>query len=325
MKKLLFSLSLLCIIYAIAFTQGNYSQWNGKTWEQLDGNGKMVQLNPAITSFSIIEVDNINIKVNVEPTSKKYALGVSVDGNLKDFFRLKQVGDTLQLTMDYSGGKYPRWLSSSHILLNVSAPSLEVLVNKGNSKTEVNLQNQPSFKIVADGNPDITLTGKVKTLDLQLTGNAAVKAGKLFAEKINLSAKGNSEIEVNAKEVGEKSMEGNNDISNLFYTPQKKVASEENSNDKQVLSFSRFRIKNNSLLPAKVSLIFYRPDEKGNGTMLFTLTPLGRKSFKFPVGTKIYLANSEQVNTVMSGVKITNQTPFLIVKREDDGKSFNIK
>ncbi len=325
MKKIIFSFILLAVIQQLSFSQTKYSKWNGKIWEQLDGNGKMVEIKPAVKPFRIIEVNNINVTINVEPTAGQYTMSVSIDDNLKKFFRFKQVGDSLQITMDYTGGKYPRWLSSSNMLISVKTPSLETLVNKGNNKVEVKLQKQPVFKIAADGNPDITLTGKVSELNLQLTGNADVKAGKLLAEKINLSARGNSEIEVNTKEIKEKLLEGNNKISNLFYTDKKEVAGGENHSDKKRISLTRFSLKNNSMLPAKISLISYNPYEKGNGTIQFMLIPLGSKSFKFPEGTKIYLANNDQVNTVMSGEKIADQPPFLIVKKEDEGRSFNIK
>ena len=86
-----------------------------------------------------------------------------------------------------------------------------------------------------------------------------------------------------------------------------------------------FKIKNNGLLPAKVTVISYRPDQTGNGTNGFLLIPYGSKSFSFPIGTKLYIANSNQVKSVMSGAKISDQAPFLLVKKEDAGKSFNIK
>ncbi len=86
-----------------------------------------------------------------------------------------------------------------------------------------------------------------------------------------------------------------------------------------------FKIKNNSLLPTKVTVISYRPDQTGNGTSGYFMPPYGTKSLKFPVGTKIYIASSEQVNTVMSGAKISDQSPFLLVKQTDAGKSFDLK
>lgn len=79
------------------------------------------------------------------------------------------------------------------------------------------------------------------------------------------------------------------------------------------------------MLPSKVTVISYRPGETGNGTNGFLLLPYASKSFRFPIGTKVYLAGSQQVNTVMSGASISGQPPFLLVKQEDEGQSFNIK
>ena len=321
----MFALVLHSIFYQATLAQGNYSKWNGKIWEQLDGNGKMVQLNPFIMPFNILEVDNINMKIIVDSTNDPYTMSIAIDDNLKNFFRFKQVGDSLKLYMDYGGGKYPRWLSTSNILVRINAPFLTTLLNKGNSKVEVKLQDLPTFKIAADGNPNIILSGKLSFLELQLSGNANIMAGKLLSEKIQLSAQGNSDIEVNAKELIEASMKGNNDINNLYYKPIKETLTDETAVERKTLSYSRFSIVNNSLQFAKISLISYRPDENGNGTVIFTLIPQGRKSFRFPIGTKIYLANNEQVNTVMAGKKITDQPPFLLLKAEDNGKTFDIK
>lgn len=84
------------------------------------------------------------------------------------------------------------------------------------------------------------------------------------------------------------------------------------------------KLKNNSLLPTKVTVISYLPGQTENGTNGFFLFSYGSKSFSFPVGTKIYLASSKQVKTVMSGAKINDQEPFLLVRKEDAGKSFNV-
>jgi hypothetical protein len=84
-------------------------------------------------------------------------------------------------------------------------------------------------------------------------------------------------------------------------------------------------LRNNRALPRKVSLISYAPGETGNGTSIFMLAPLvGTKSFTFPVGTRLYLANSEQVDVVMSGKRIDSGPPFLTVKKEDAKKVFSI-
>lgn len=98
-----------------------------------------------------------------------------------------------------------------------------------------------------------------------------------------------------------------------------------NNTEQSVKKNIIFKLKNSSLLPAKVTLISYQPGENENGTTGFMMGSYGTKLFKFPVGTKIYLANSKQVNTVMSGASIKDQPPFLTVKVGDEGKVFPIR
>jgi hypothetical protein len=85
------------------------------------------------------------------------------------------------------------------------------------------------------------------------------------------------------------------------------------------------RLRNSSLLPRKITLISYEPGTIGNGTTGCMLAPKGTKAFRFPIGTKLYIADSEQVDVVMSGKRIDNGKAFLVVKAEDAGQSFDVK
>jgi len=85
----------------------------------------------------------------------------------------------------------------------------------------------------------------------------------------------------------------------------------------------RIRLRNNSLWFKKVTLVSYRPDETGNGTNGFLLAPYASTEWAFPAGTRLYLANQGQVNTVMSGQRLNSQ-PFLVVAATDGGKTFPI-
>lgn len=85
------------------------------------------------------------------------------------------------------------------------------------------------------------------------------------------------------------------------------------------------RLRNPSLLPQKIMLISYEPGEIGNSTSGFMLSPKGSRTVSFPVGTKLYLADSEQVDVVMSGKRIDAGKPFLTVKAEDADKAFDVK
>lgn len=323
MKQIFFV--LLLGISTVSCSQTSYSNYNGQKWEELEGSGKLIKLNPVMDPFTVIEANNVNVKIKIETGTSEYSMNISIDDNLKDFFKWKQEGSILKLSFDFSGGEYPRWLSKNNTVITIKAGNIEKLVNKGNSNIAVDLQNQSSFIFSSTGNPDIQFTGKIAELNLQSTGNADIEAGKLSADKIVLSSNGNADIELNTKELVEKEIKGNNDITNLYYASKKEREQsydDWNDDNKEMISF---KIKNNSALLEKVTLISYRPDRTGNGTIVFTLIPLGTKNLKFPAGTKIYLATGEQVNTVMGGGRISNEQPFLTVKAEDVGKVFQIK
>lgn len=81
-------------------------------------------------------------------------------------------------------------------------------------------------------------------------------------------------------------------------------------------------LKNSSLLPKKIVVISYSPGDTGNGTQGYFLLPSATKQLSFKEGTKLYLANSTQVNTVMSGKRIDEGKPFLTVKKEDNNQVF---
>jgi C-terminal processing protease CtpA/Prc len=53
------------------------------------------------------------------------------------------------------------------------------------------------------------------------------------------------------------------------------------------------------------------------------MAPHSAKEYTFPIGTQIYLANSEQVSYSMSGNNIQKRgdKPDLVVRKEDDGKN----
>jgi Putative auto-transporter adhesin, head GIN domain len=315
MKQVLIA-SILFLSLAITGTsQNSYSHYNGKKWEQISGNGKLVKLAPVVSAFTNLDISHMNAQVIVEAGAAVYALDVTIDENLKDFFRYRQEGNTLQLSFDLSGGKYDRWLSSNNTVVTIKVPALESLNNNGNTTIELKQLNQKAFKLISSGNADIKLSGTVNEVLLQTTGNSDINAGALTAEKTTLSSSGNADIVVNTKELLETNMNGNNEVTNLFGNPNVVT------HKKTALEFVRFKLRNNSVLPTKLSVISYRPDEKGNGTTAFVMLPYGTRTYRFPVGTKIYLATQEQVNTVMSGAKISDQPPFLQVKKEDNNKT----
>lgn len=84
------------------------------------------------------------------------------------------------------------------------------------------------------------------------------------------------------------------------------------------------KFKNNSILFNNVKLIAYQPGIPGNSTEGLFLRPLETIQRKFQIGTRIYFANSVQVDTVMSGNSLRGK-PFLQITKDDAGKTFDIK
>jgi len=80
---------------------------------------------------------------------------------------------------------------------------------------------------------------------------------------------------------------------------------------------------NNSSSSKSFSLISYAPNEDGNGTVQVTIKPFGKFNQKYKIGTRIYLADKNQVNIVMSGQKLKGK-PFRVVMKKDDKKTINL-
>lgn len=82
------------------------------------------------------------------------------------------------------------------------------------------------------------------------------------------------------------------------------------------LSRAQFYLKNNSLLPKKVTFIIYQPQQVGNNTIVKWFLPFQKVKFDLPVRSKIYVATDSQVDTVMQGRRIDGDKPFVSVSEK---------
>lgn len=80
---------------------------------------------------------------------------------------------------------------------------------------------------------------------------------------------------------------------------------------------------NNRPWPYHARLISYSPQEAGNATQTFWLLPFGSKQLRFVSGTRLYLANQPQIDTVMSGNALAAK-PWYILSIKDDGNIINL-
>jgi hypothetical protein len=86
------------------------------------------------------------------------------------------------------------------------------------------------------------------------------------------------------------------------------------------------RFENNSDTIYKLALLAYLPNDTKNETRVSNMAPRSTKEYTFPIGTQIYLANTEQVSYSMSGNNIQKRgdKPDLVVRKEDDGKTIKL-
>ena len=126
-------------------------------------------------------------------------------------------------------------------------------------------------------------------------------------------------LTVTADDAGKTLTTGSRESTSKATESRKPVSTPETSVEREVI----VRFRNNSIKFQKVALITYEPGKPGNSTNIFTLAPYAFTSRKFAVGTRVYFANDKQVGVVMSGQSLTDK-PFLVVRKEDSGKLFNI-
>jgi hypothetical protein len=85
----------------------------------------------------------------------------------------------------------------------------------------------------------------------------------------------------------------------------------------------RIELRNNSPLPKQFTVVSYEPGTAGNGTRSFFLFPRFSKSLEFREGTKLFLVNQTQIDTVMSGNPLTGK-PWYVVTTRDHKTAINL-
>ena len=346
MKKLF---AIITLIATLLFTHNSNAQGG---WTALTGSGKVVQLTPETGNFDKISVA-FNAKTIVQ-IGKPNSVVIDIDDNLAKFIKVRMDAAESKLIIE---SNFPKntWLQSSNIVIRVSMPEMSVFTQKSNGNTTINGLNGRYFRAENYGNGAVILRGlKMDKLDIVNNGNGEVEADKMTATTAKIEASGNGKTTFNATQTYAATLKGNGDITNVgngkatesavngngsindkYSTKSKKqswnswenernqaktqVNTPQNANQKIKIS-----LRNNSPLPRKYTVITYQPSDNGsNGTQGFVLMPTFSKEFQLEVGTRLYIADGNQIDTVMGGQKLTG-TPFLTVKAEDSGKIFGL-
>jgi hypothetical protein len=341
------------LVTALLFTLTSNAQGGMNV---LRGSGKMVSLTPEVTDF-----DKINISMHattVVEVGKPYSIALDIDDNLVKLLDVKTGMLDKTLTIKFKSIK-TGWVESSNPIIRISVPTLTDFKQTWNGKTTINGVNGNNFRAENSGNGVVILRGsKVETLDLVSYGNGEIDADNVTATVVKIKADGNNNTHFNATNsytanlngngsivnkgkgtATERNIRGNGSIGDTYTVKTRNsdwktgkstevvVKTPQNvgqNNASKSIQKVTVNLKNNSALPRKFMVITYQPSNNGsNGMNGIVLMPTFSKAFELEVGTRIFIADSGQVNTVMGGQKLDG-TPFLTVKAEDAGKTFDL-
>jgi hypothetical protein len=315
----------------------------------LRGSGKLVSLTPEVGNFNKISVEME--ATTVIEVGKPSSIALEIDDNLVKLLDVKTSAFDNTLTIKFKSIKRG-WVESSSPIIRISVPTLTDFKQTWNGKTTINGVNGSAFRAENGGNGTLILRGpKVENLNLISNGNGTIDAENLTATTANINANGNNNTHFNATNSYSASLNGNGEIVNKgmgkattatingngsigdAYTIKSKSSDWKTgkSTEKVVktgqnvgIEKVKISLKNNGVLPRKFMVITYQPSNNGgNGTSGMLLMPTFSKEFEVEVGTRIFIADSQQVDTVMGGKPLTG-TPFLTVKAEDNGKTFGL-
>lgn len=331
-KVIMFVATLMALNTSFSFAQGG--------WNALKGFGKIVTLKPNTINFDKIET-NLPGKIIIE-IGKAQSLSIEIDDNLSNFLTIKEDDKEHKLTFkfDFQEKKEKMWVQNTNILVRITMPEMSVFTQKSNGDAEINGLYGRYFRAENYGNGNIILRGaKMDVCDIESQGNGDINAENLTATKAKIRLRGNGDVRFNATETYEARLNGNGNIQNIGTGKATtidrqgngRIINENQGSLKQVQSSTntptekiKIQFQNNSALPRKVAFVFYEPSQKGaNSTSIKVLMPLTSAFFEVEVGTRFYNANSEQVDVVMSGAKLTDK-PLYTVQRGDSGKVVKI-
>lgn len=285
---------------------------------ELRGSGLLVHELPAVKAFDTIEIRQFPGTVKVEVGATEAFVDITLDDNLQPFLRVENENGTLKLSFEDRQGQ-PFWISKANVDVKITTPTLKRLKHGSNSNIIVHGLQGNSFMLANEANGNVTLQGKVTTLDIVSSANGTVNADALAVESANIVTQANATVRVNARRVNMVRQAFANVINVADRTPTLVTMAVPKDLPKPV----NVRFRNNSAFPRKITLISYAPGEAGNETNSFTLTAYSSREKQYPIGTVVYLATNRQVDQVMRGGRLRGK-PFLAVSPEDNGRTVNI-
>lgn len=283
---------------------------------EVRGNGKIVNNTISVPAFNAIEIEHFPANVAIEISDKTPSLEISIDENLLPKLSVKSEDNVLKLQLiDPNNRDF--WISKAAINVKISTKNLKSLRNGSNGNVTVAGIKGSAFDLINDANGNITLQGNSGTFSLISRANGNVNAEKFEIKTAYVVADANATIRLNTQKI-QAATQAFAKIENVN-DAQTQTVSKVKSSTLQRPQLITLNFVNTNTSSQQFTLISYAPGESGNETNGFSLAPNEKKEKQYVVGTKVYLADKQQIDLVMGG-KMLQGKPLLTVQASDEGR-----
>lgn len=286
MKKSFFSLLMISSILTVLSAQ--------RQMRPLTGNGVPKSIQYTIKPFENIEVLWLDGKIEVEFGASQSDISINTDENI---FYLLQVTNTegglkLEIANNF---KNRLWLEDDKTTIKIRTTSQpRQIVYKANADAVFKNINSSFLTVDKDENGNLTLIGKVSSLNITKSDNGNLDAQQLTADQTQVDSRGNGNVYLNTKLMTKQFMSGNGDILNV-------------SDKAENPSFPKVK---------RVSVTFYNPDMRRRE---YYITGTNEKGKKFSYGLELG-AQQSQKEYLPVGTTVFKNGKIVAVLKENDNE-----
>lgn len=172
--------------------------------DMISGSGDLVTQTRSTDPFKRIE-SNLALELKVE-VGKAQNITLTFDDNLIDLVQTRSDGTTLIIDSEES-------FSTNHsIQVLITVPQLDLVNSEGSGMIDIVNLDSKRFRAIISGSGELTATGKVDLLEIEINGSGDVRTDELLAREVIVSINGSGSAEVNALEALDGEINGSGDI-----------------------------------------------------------------------------------------------------------------
>lgn len=200
---------VVCLIITLAFLAT--SAIAGDWWKSfgcskgIRGSGDLVTEERDLKEFTRIKSSgSFDIIVTV---GDKQSVSVTFDDNLIEYVLTRVRGKTLKIHSEES------FNTRSNCRVEITVPSIESVKLSGSGDVEVFNLNQDFFEYSVSGSGDMRAEGKVKDLEITVSGSGDIDTRELEAEDAMVTVSGSGDVKVYASQSLDAYVAGSGDVS----------------------------------------------------------------------------------------------------------------